>query len=103
MPSSRGAGSDIGPRSAESLIGSISRYRLRRMAGRPWATAGAVSVWIFRVVVFLEMLDGALDLNPVMFRLLENRYDGGGVFRICHRADCNTDHRRQAGDFPIDR
>src|SRR3954468_8245109 len=57
---------------------------------------------VLRVVVFLEVLDGPLKLNPVVFRLLKNRYDRGWVFWICHRADCNTDHRRQVSDFPID-
>jgi hypothetical protein len=46
-------------------------------------------------VALPEVLYGTINLNPVMFRLLKNRYDGGWVSWFCHRADCNSDHRGQ--------
>src|SRR5271154_5809957 len=49
------------------------------------------------------MFDGTLHLNPMMFRLLKNRSDGGRGFWVCKRADGNTDQRRQIVGFPIDR
>jgi hypothetical protein len=49
-----------------------------------------------------EVLHGTINLNPIMFRLFENRYDGGWVFWFCHRADCNGDQRGQIAEFPVD-
>jgi hypothetical protein len=37
-----------------------------------------VSVSIFCRAALLEVLDGAINSNPIMFRLLKNRSDGGG-------------------------
>jgi hypothetical protein len=56
---------------------------------------GGVSVCIFWKAALPEVLHGTINLNPIMFRLFENRYDGGWVFWFCHRADCNGDGQRQ--------
>jgi hypothetical protein len=48
------------------------------------------------------MLNGTINMNPIMFRLLFNWYDRGWVFWICHRADCNADQRGQIAEFPVD-
>src|SRR5262249_29292661 len=51
----------------------------------------------------LEVLDAsASNLDPGMFRLLENGSGRGLVARICHDSDGNANERRQAGSFPID-
>ena len=50
----------------------------------------------------LKVLNGTVNLNPVMFRLLKDRDDGGWIVRVCHRADGNADHCGQIGDFPVD-
>ena len=54
---------------------------------------GGVSVRIFWEAALPEVLHGTINLNPIMFRLFENRYDGGWVLWFCHRADCNGDQR----------
>jgi hypothetical protein len=41
----------------------------------------------------LEVFNGTINLNPNMFRLLENRSDGGWVFWVGQRADSNADQR----------
>jgi hypothetical protein len=61
------------------------------------------SAWLFSNAALLEVLDGTVDVNPMMFRLLENRSGGGRVFWVCERADRNADHRRQDVGSPIDR
>jgi hypothetical protein len=50
----------------------------------------------------LEVLHGTTNLNPIMFRLFENRYDGAWVFWFCHCADCDGDQRGQLAEFPVD-
>jgi len=50
-----------------------------------------------------EVLNGTINLNPVMFRLFENRYDGRRVSWVCHRADGYSDQRGQIAEFPVDR
>jgi hypothetical protein len=50
-----------------------------------------------------EVFDSTINVNPAMFRLLKNRSGGGGIFRVCQRADCNADHRWQNVGLPIDR
>jgi hypothetical protein len=51
----------------------------------------------------LEVFDGAINLNPIMFRLFKNRSDGGREFWVRQRADRNADQRRQVVGSPIDR
>jgi hypothetical protein len=45
---------------------------------------------------------GTVNANPVMFRLLKNRYHGGWVFWIGHRADGYGDQCGQGAEFPVD-
>src|SRR5262249_5783654 len=55
-----------------------------------------------RPAALREVLDaGTANLDPPMFRLLKNRSHRGGVARIRHRSDGDTDQRRQIGGFPI--
>ena len=49
------------------------------------------------------MFDRTIDLNPAVFRPLENRPERGRVFRIRQRTECNADHRRQGVGLPVDR
>ena len=62
-----------------------------------------VSVSIFCRAVLLEVFDGTINLDPIMFRLVKNRSDGRHVFWIYQRADRNADHRRQVVGLPADR
>src|SRR5580658_3288258 len=55
----------------------------QRNPARDGASA-SVSVWNFRGAALPEVLDGTVNSNPVMFRLLKNRYDGGRVFWVRH-------------------
>jgi hypothetical protein len=65
--------------------------------------SGSVLVRIFWRAASLEVLNGrAVNLNPSMFRLLENRSDGGWVFWVCQRANGNTNQRGEVVGFPID-
>jgi hypothetical protein len=57
----------------------------------------------FCQAALLEVFDGTIHLNPMMFRLLKNRSDGGRAFWVCQRADRNADQRRQVVGSPIDR
>jgi hypothetical protein len=61
---------------------------------------GGVSV--FWKAVLREVLRGAINLNPIVLRLFEDRYHGARVFRVCHRADGNGDQRGHVAEFPVD-
>jgi hypothetical protein len=41
----------------------------------------------------LEVFNRTVNLNPNMFRLLENRSDGGWIFWVCQRAHGNAYQR----------
>jgi hypothetical protein len=58
---------------------------------------------VFCHTALLEVFDGTIDLNPIMFRLLENRPDGRRLFRVGQRPDGNADHRRKPVGLPVDR
>jgi hypothetical protein len=58
---------------------------------------------IFCHTALLEVFDCTIDLNPIMFRLLENRSDRGRVFGVRQRADRNANQRGQVVGLPIDR
>jgi hypothetical protein len=51
---------------------------------------------------FLEVFNPTINLNPEMFRLLENRSDGGWGLWVCQRADGNADQRGQILGLPVD-
>ena len=60
------------------------RRELVEARRRPMATRNEpVSARIFCHAALLEVFDGTINLNPVMFRLFKNRSDGGGVFWVC--------------------
>jgi hypothetical protein len=75
------------------LIGAelLGHAELQAVSALP--EAGDDSVGTSCHAALLEVFNCTIKLNPIMFRLLKNGSDGGGIFWICQRADGNADQR----------
>src|SRR5216683_1201348 len=63
------------------ILGSRRRRRLeRRLLTVRKGDSVASQFEFFCRAALLEVFDGTINLNPIMFRLLKNRSDGGRVF-----------------------